>query len=644
MASLMPNGKAQYFDNNGNPLAGGKVHTYAAGTTTPLATYSDQAGTVANTNPVVLNSRGEATIFWGLSPYKVKLTDGSASDVELWTQDNLYAQADSKSVSDDMAIRVPEIATYAALRAYTGTVTAYYMRGVANLFDGGHGVFRVDTSDTTSADNSVTILVDAIGRRWKREFSGAVDARWSGAKGNGVTNDTAAIQAAIAASVAASTVLFVPGGTYLVTDTLSIPNKTQIVGEHRHQYAATSGTTINFQPTTAKSLFVPDGAPSAFRWGFALENLYISGNSANASGNSIYAIDAHGWNKSVVRNVAITNFRTGVRCYATINNRFEFLQIQSCYVQNILYDGGFSTTDVWEQCYIGTAPIGVQTNGANLAIRFNSCLFESITTYGINIVKECYGFLFLNCYGEDTPNANVATNALFRVGYDGAVLAEAPQLIIAGGHYGGRNAGGVGSFIDVDYTDGVQLGGMFISRFTNVVKTSANTQTHQIVATGWTSATVGTQVTDTTKVDGFYPLGAFNSSTRNQQTSYLEGEKYIAANTACTGAITTAVSWNATKHGNVVTLRLPSTVGIASAATNIQYGVTLPVNMRPSETQVFPCAIKDADANLTTPGMVLVLNTGEIRIYKDMTGAANFTAGANAGIGQSAGVSVSWTV
>jgi hypothetical protein len=87
-ASLMPPGKQMYLDGAGNPLSGGKVYTYAAGTSTPLATYSDQAGNIPNANPVVLNSRGEASIFWGAGPYKVTLR--TSADALLWTQDNLY--------------------------------------------------------------------------------------------------------------------------------------------------------------------------------------------------------------------------------------------------------------------------------------------------------------------------------------------------------------------------------------------------------------------------------------------------------------------------------------------------------------------------------------------------------------------------
>ena len=55
-------------DGSGTPLIGGKLYSYIAGTTTAKATYTTRAMSTANANPVVLNTRGEATIFgsgWG---------------------------------------------------------------------------------------------------------------------------------------------------------------------------------------------------------------------------------------------------------------------------------------------------------------------------------------------------------------------------------------------------------------------------------------------------------------------------------------------------------------------------------------------------------------------------------------------------
>lgn len=86
MATLLPEGKQSFTDGAGMPLVGGKLYTYDAGTSTPRPTYSDAAGTIPNTNPVVLDARGEATVFWQ-GAYKAVLKD--ASGVTVWTVDHV---------------------------------------------------------------------------------------------------------------------------------------------------------------------------------------------------------------------------------------------------------------------------------------------------------------------------------------------------------------------------------------------------------------------------------------------------------------------------------------------------------------------------------------------------------------------------
>jgi len=101
---LSPPPKLQFFNANGNPLVGGKVFTYEAGTTTPLVTYQDQGGTVANTNPVVLDSRGEANIW--LNPVvlaKFILTDDV--DAEIWSVDNIGTVIVSGVVDGNLLIK-----------------------------------------------------------------------------------------------------------------------------------------------------------------------------------------------------------------------------------------------------------------------------------------------------------------------------------------------------------------------------------------------------------------------------------------------------------------------------------------------------------------------------------------------------------
>lgn len=133
-----------------------------------------------------------------------------------------------------------------------------------------------------------------------------------------------------------------------------------------------------------------------------------------------------------------------------------------------------------------------------------------------------------------------------------------------------------------------------------------------------------------------------STGSTSQLLSYYE--EVTAASTACTGAITTAVVWKAARVGRVVTLTLPATAGVASAAAYFEYGVFLPTAFRPAASLGFPCQIKDADTNLTVPGLIFILTSGAIRVYKDMSAATNYTAGLNAGLGQSIGASVSWNI
>lgn len=87
MKTISPSPKLQFLDSNGQPLVGGKVYTYEAGTTTPLATYTSSTGGSANTNPIILDSRGEASVWLSNQAYKFKLTD--SNDVEIWTVDQI---------------------------------------------------------------------------------------------------------------------------------------------------------------------------------------------------------------------------------------------------------------------------------------------------------------------------------------------------------------------------------------------------------------------------------------------------------------------------------------------------------------------------------------------------------------------------
>lgn len=95
MAVLTPVAKMQFLDATGAPLVGGLLYTYAAGTTTPQASYTDSTGSQANSNPVVLDARGEANIWLASATYKFKLC--ASDNTELWTVDNISAPTSALS-------------------------------------------------------------------------------------------------------------------------------------------------------------------------------------------------------------------------------------------------------------------------------------------------------------------------------------------------------------------------------------------------------------------------------------------------------------------------------------------------------------------------------------------------------------------
>ena len=120
---------AQFFDDNGNPLTGGKVYTYAAGTTTPAATYTTSTGAVANTNPIILDAAGRtANETWLVAGSLYKFIVKTSADVLVGTYDGLPAINDPYSINSLLgsvtgtnaiaAVATPSITAYAAGATY----------------------------------------------------------------------------------------------------------------------------------------------------------------------------------------------------------------------------------------------------------------------------------------------------------------------------------------------------------------------------------------------------------------------------------------------------------------------------------------------------------------------------------------------
>ena len=109
MASLCPFIKFRELDSNGDPLSGGKLYAYVAGTSIPAATYTDESGSTPNSNPVILDASGRADVWLSASTnYKFVLHDSS---------DNLIYSVDDVSLNSG----TPSTTSWGAWTTHTVT-------------------------------------------------------------------------------------------------------------------------------------------------------------------------------------------------------------------------------------------------------------------------------------------------------------------------------------------------------------------------------------------------------------------------------------------------------------------------------------------------------------------------------------------
>jgi hypothetical protein len=123
-----------------------------------------------------------------------------------WVQ-GLLAGLLANGIGSPVVTSVAAIRSTSKAKATSLMVAGYYKSG-----DGGGGLYQLDSSDTTSADNGGTIIVASDGGRWKLQLTGPVSVKQFGAKGDGVANDSAAISATDSAPDVIA--YYFPPGTY----------------------------------------------------------------------------------------------------------------------------------------------------------------------------------------------------------------------------------------------------------------------------------------------------------------------------------------------------------------------------------------------------------------------------------------------
>ena len=105
--SMLGGAGAQFFDNSGNVLTGGKIYTYSAGTTTPATTYTSSNGNTPWSNPIILDAAGRVSgsgEIWLTDSLAYKFVLKDANDVLIATYDNIPTISQPPVVNDASSV------------------------------------------------------------------------------------------------------------------------------------------------------------------------------------------------------------------------------------------------------------------------------------------------------------------------------------------------------------------------------------------------------------------------------------------------------------------------------------------------------------------------------------------------------------
>jgi hypothetical protein len=385
--SLFAGVGAQFFDNNGNVLSGGKIYTYQAGTTTPLATYTTNSESAFHTNPIILDSAGRVPSggeIWLNVGQGYKFVLRTSTDVLIATYDNIPSSVQPPAANDADSIMYEQGYTVTAGSFVAGKIyriasvgtTNFTLIGAVNNTVGTHFIATGAGTGTGTAELSQTV---------ETKLRETVSVKDFGAVGDGVTDDILAIEAALAAS---SNIYF-PTGVYGISRPIVIQKeKVNLRGPGGYGpygpgtiiggaglaaikvLAGFTGITLGGSSGSAAIWYQAPGTWTEDNWieGGCFENLTIDCGNRGVEGIRFNRITLG----QVFRNLRIVQPTIGI----------------------------FGTKWGWltefDNVYVNEASVtGIRLNNG-----YNGCTFINCALYGGNISTPVLLDIALDCYGN----------------------------------------------------------------------------------------------------------------------------------------------------------------------------------------------------------------------------------------------------
>lgn len=387
MAILTPTPKFSATTAAGTPLVGGKLYSYEAGTSTPLSTYTNSYATTANTNPVILDARGEANV-WLLDTAVYKLALYDADDNLIWTVDNVNGDTGLSGANGSALVGF--------IQAGTGAIATNVQTKLRQQVS----VFDFMTSAQIADVQAGTCLQDV----------------------------TAAVQAAIDAKLGP---VFFPKGAYRLTSPIIMgPEAPSLYGIGAWNGAPTPSA---FSAYTKSILYLDHGSE-----GIIFRNT-ISSN-VTMQNFSIYRADAY---KDVGTNILLDaqSGSTIVISYITLSDIYMLQGANGIVCRSLIY-GSFSRLYIHKMIQYGLyfqGTLGTVVPNSNV-ITFMECHFKTCGT-GIYFEGDAgKNMKFINCDISVCTNTIVTDSStaqyLYNIDFDMLWLESNTNAMKLGG---GRN-------------------------------------------------------------------------------------------------------------------------------------------------------------------------------------------------------------
>lgn len=405
---------AQFFDNSGNPLTGGKLYVYAAGTTTPLATWTAPNGSTNNTNPIILDSAGRPPQeIWLSVQYSYKFVIRTSTDVLIATYDNIPGLPPPAVTNDASTIYYEQGNTVTAGSFVIGN--AYMIASLGNTdfvaigaaYNSVGQVFIATGvgSGTGTAYNSQTV---------QAKLQQTVSVKDFGAVSGTTTDQSSAFHNAFDAAQTAGIGAVYAEGTYRFTSNLVLKNGVSLISANRESLIlemdgcyVTNETGIGAYCENTNLTATITSVNGTEQYGLVLQGIQYS----------TFDVTISGFNDTTSVGLLLTSVLDGATWrYARVNT-FNSILVEDCYKGIVLTKNNLDPA----------------TFGANFNT-FNAGYINGYTVTGIHIE-----------YGEGNLFTNTRCTTSIGAGSIAWLIGDAVNTMVGctgDGSFGGTVPGG----------------------------------------------------------------------------------------------------------------------------------------------------------------------------------------------------------